>query len=70
MEITTNDIQRFQGLYRKYFGIALDDGSARHKLSMLITQMAAVYKPVTQTQFSELKNENEKTNATANQQPV
>ena len=70
MEITANDIQRFQGLYRKHFGIVLDDGSARHKLSMLITQMAAIYKPITQMQFNDLKNENEKTSATANKRPA
>ena len=57
MDLTDLDIKEFKSLYRERFDIELNDSIARSKLSILIQQMQAVFKPITQDQFDSYLNE-------------
>jgi len=54
MKILDKDVREFQALYKTKFGKVLDYQTARHKLTMLVRQMAVVYQPVTKEQVEEL----------------
>jgi hypothetical protein len=51
------DIKRFQKLYRLRFGVVLDNNTAQRKLALLVTQMQAIYKPITKSRANEYVNE-------------
>lgn len=52
MTLTNTDIEQFTAMYKLYFGIDLSKDEARHKLSMLVTQFDAVYKPIKRQQLN------------------
>jgi len=54
MEMTAADIRHFKKLYLKYFGMELDDMTARRKLTLLVRQMELVYQPITKAQVKAL----------------
>jgi hypothetical protein len=50
--IKNSDILKFQKLYLKYFGKQIDKESSRAKLSVLLSQIEAIYQPITDQQLS------------------
>lgn len=56
MEFTDTDLRKFQGLYRKHFGMELDRDTAYRKLSLLVRQMEIAYRPITKAQVATLKD--------------
>lgn len=54
MELTEQDIKDFQTMYKEKFHKDLDYPTARHKLTMLVTQVKTVYQPITKKQLEEL----------------
>lgn len=63
--ITKNDVTKFRGLYKKQFGIELDEETATKKLNLLLVQLYRVYQPIKADQLEQLKNENENRNEKA-----
>lgn len=63
MELSTSDIKEIQELYRRKFGIELDNKTARYKLLKLVRQMYVIYQPITEVQLQayKAKNVNEET---------
>ena len=53
-EITEWDIAEFRKLYTEKFGMEIDDQTARKKLSMLVRQMEAIYRPITKEQITDI----------------
>lgn len=54
MDITEKDVKDFQKIYKSKFGKEIDTQTARHKLTMLVRQMAVVYQPIKKEQLEEL----------------
>ena len=54
MNITKNDVAKFQALYKKHFGKDIDYQEAFKQLTLLVRQMEIVYQPVTKQQFINL----------------
>lgn len=52
--VTQKDVSKFQRLYKKHFGTAIDDQLARQKLETLVRQMQLVYQPITKQQLQEI----------------
>ena len=46
-----SDINKYQQLYVRYFGEALDRQQARAELTLLVRQLEIVYQPITVSQF-------------------
>lgn len=46
-KITQADIKKFQTLYKRRFNVDLSSDDAREKLSLLLTQIRRIYKPIT-----------------------
>ena len=55
MEILDKDIAKFCVLYKLRFGIELQPEAAREKLSKMLRQIEAVYRPITKQQAKRLK---------------
>ena len=65
MNITNTDVQQFQKLYFKNFGIELEPKQAKCLVLDMVMQMQSVYQPVTATQYDSVSknpNENEDSN--------
>lgn len=54
MELTKKDVKEFQDLYKSKFGKEIDAQTARHKLTMLVRQMAVIHQPIKKEQLEEL----------------
>lgn len=54
MEFATADIKKFQELYKKNFGIELDDDTTKATALHLIQIMRLVYKPITKNEYNKL----------------
>lgn len=59
MQLTQDDVIKFQKLYSKHFNTSLSSDDARQQLSLLVRQLEIVYQPITATQISALNNEDE-----------
>ena len=57
MDITADDIQKFQTLVRSRYEFDIDEDAARQKLSLLVRQMELAYQPITASQLKKLKDE-------------
>ena len=62
MELSASDIKEIQQLYRKKYGIELDDKTARYKLLKLVRQMYVIYQPITDEQLQAYRTKNEHMN--------
>lgn len=51
--LTENDVKRYQAIYKSQFNVDLDDKVAYEKLTLLVVQMKAIYKPITKAQANE-----------------
>lgn len=58
MELSTSDIKEIQELYRRKFGIELDNKTARYKLMKLVRQMYVIYQPITDEQLRAYRAKN------------
>lgn len=58
MDITPQDIIRFQKAYFEHFGVKTSPQTAKAMLEHLVAQMAAVYKPITRKQLNEYEDAN------------
>ena len=58
MKMFNSDIKKFQALYVKYFNKVLTEDEARAKLSLLVRQMEAIYRPITQAQYDRYATKN------------
>lgn len=45
-KLTQTDIEKFQALYMRCFGVDLSKDEARAKLFLLVLQVQRVYKPI------------------------
>jgi hypothetical protein len=68
MDITVQDVLKFQALYKIRFGRDVDDRTAKRKLNMLVRQMEVIYRPITKDQLDELKNDNYESTQTSKHQ--
>lgn len=57
--IEQDDILKFKELYLANFGFELDDEKALSKLTDLVNQLKAIYRPITIVQANEYVNEND-----------
>ncbi len=55
--ITDADVDEFQGLYEKRFGVAIDRDEAYKKLTLLVRQIEIIYQPITASQYEAYMNE-------------
>lgn len=56
--LTDEDVNEFQVLYSKRFGVEIDHDTAHYKLAMLVRQIELVFKPIRKGQAASVKNEN------------
>jgi hypothetical protein len=54
MELSEEQVKRFQVLYEKRFGVSLSKREATEKGLELLTLMRVVYKPITKDQLNHL----------------
>ena len=52
MQLTDKDLENFQALYKKQFNKDISRAEALAKGTQLLTLMKAVYKPMTQEEYS------------------
>ena len=52
MQLTDKDIESFQALYKKHFNKDISRAEAVAKGTQLLTLMKAVYKPMTEDEYS------------------
>jgi len=63
--ISPKGLKKFKQLYRKHFGMEIDDQTALDKGIRLVNLIKAVYKPMTEAEYENLQKRRKETGDTA-----